>query len=338
MNSTNRKKILEVQGLKKYFFNNNKIHKAVDNVSFNLYEGQILGLIGESGSGKTTVGRTIAKLYDDYQGVIYVDNKLINNKKTTEQDRKHLKKNIQMIFQNPKNSMDEQKTIYSILKETLIGNEILTQKTKEIFKNWKQVKEIFGPEFLLKYRSLQNEGLNSINCLSNDFIDEWEKNKFRFEDQENSLPIDLFNNIYSFFEEKQDLQIQIIDNLHKDANQLLDFYKQKQTEYSSGNFSFGTFLLDKHESDMKKLLVLDKMSNQNYESMLIVNNLNKDIKNIQNEFISNKKDNVILFKNYIDEYKFENKNLNIELNSTNDEEFYKYCYKKQFLNKNLLNF
>ncbi|NES53494.1 ATP-binding cassette domain-containing protein, partial [Escherichia coli] len=54
--SDNKKVILEIQDLKKYFLNNGKVNKAVDGVSFKLHEGEIVGLIGESGSGKTTVG------------------------------------------------------------------------------------------------------------------------------------------------------------------------------------------------------------------------------------------------------------------------------------------
>lgn len=333
MDSTNKKKILEVQGLKKYFFNNNKINKAVDNVSFNLYEGQILGLIGESGSGKTTVGRSIAKLYDDFQGLLLVDGKLINNKKMSESDRKFLRENIQMIFQNPKNSLDEQKSIYSILKESLIANNILKIKTKEIFKNWKNIKEIFDADFLLKYRTLQKEGLNSINCLAQDFINEWETNQKRFETSDSLLPVDLFKNIYSYFEEKQDLQIQIIDNLHKDINQLLEFYEQKQIDYTNGSFPFGIFDFIELENERKKALILTKMSKENYESMQLIDNLNNEMKNIKKEFWDHQKENEILLKNYQEEFKSEIKNYEFEMNNTLDEELYKFDYKKAFLAK-----
>ncbi|WP_429977038.1 ATP-binding cassette domain-containing protein, partial [Mycoplasmopsis bovis] len=53
-NNDNKKVILEIQDLKKYFLNNGKVNNAVDGVSFKLHEGEIVGLIGESGSGKTT--------------------------------------------------------------------------------------------------------------------------------------------------------------------------------------------------------------------------------------------------------------------------------------------
>ncbi|MCU9939889.1 ATP-binding cassette domain-containing protein [Mycoplasmopsis felis] len=96
-----KKTILEINNLKKFFVNKNIINKAVDDVSFDLKEGEIVGLIGESGSGKTTIGRSLLRLYDDYNGFVRLDGKLISSKKISRKTNKFMRKNIQMIFQDP---------------------------------------------------------------------------------------------------------------------------------------------------------------------------------------------------------------------------------------------
>ena len=65
-NNEEKKVILSLDKIKKYFINQGIINKAVDDVSFDVHEGEIVGLIGESGSGKTTVGRSLLRLYEDY--------------------------------------------------------------------------------------------------------------------------------------------------------------------------------------------------------------------------------------------------------------------------------
>lgn len=77
----NSKKILEISNLKKYFLNKNSVNKAVDNVSFSVSEGEIVGLIGESGSGKTSVARTITRFYKNYNGFVTLDSKIISGNK-----------------------------------------------------------------------------------------------------------------------------------------------------------------------------------------------------------------------------------------------------------------
>ena len=99
-------KILEVKNLKKYFpLNPNFFGKpqtylrAVDNVSFSVEKGKTIGVVGESGCGKTTLGRTILKLYDADGGKIYFEGKDL-----TEIKRKNmnaLRVDIQLIFQDP---------------------------------------------------------------------------------------------------------------------------------------------------------------------------------------------------------------------------------------------
>ncbi len=91
------KHLLEVKGLKKYFkVGRNQILHAVDDVSFNIEQGKTLGLVGESGCGKTTVGRTIIRLYDADGGQV-----LFNGRDVHQLNRKEYKeftRSMQMIF------------------------------------------------------------------------------------------------------------------------------------------------------------------------------------------------------------------------------------------------
>ena len=95
MNEQNNTPLIEVKGLKEYFDINvgmfkTKPLKAVDDVSFAIKRGETLGLVGESGCGKTTVGRTLLHLYQPTAGEIYYDGKLLKTKEDIKEFRKKL--------------------------------------------------------------------------------------------------------------------------------------------------------------------------------------------------------------------------------------------------------
>ncbi len=112
--------IVEVKDLKEYFNINvglfkSKPLKAVDGVSFSIKKGETLGLVGESGCGKTTVGRTLLHLYKPTGGEIYYNGKEIK----TKQDIKEFRRKAAMVFQDPYSSLNPRMTVSDIIGEPL---------------------------------------------------------------------------------------------------------------------------------------------------------------------------------------------------------------------------
>lgn len=115
-----KKKLLEVRNLKQYFpIDKKSVVKAVDNMTFDIYEGETFGLVGESGSGKSTTGRTIIRLYDPTEGEIIFDGKNISDKKLSKDTKTFLNKNMQMIFQDPMACLNPRMTVMDIIAEGL---------------------------------------------------------------------------------------------------------------------------------------------------------------------------------------------------------------------------
>ena len=102
-------KLLEVRNLKKYFPSGTQVVKAVDDVSFDVYEGETLGLVGESGCGKSTTGRMTIRLLDSTSGSILYRGRDVAQLKGSELRDQRCK--MQIIFQDPFSSLDPRKTI-----------------------------------------------------------------------------------------------------------------------------------------------------------------------------------------------------------------------------------
>ena len=114
--------LVRVQALKMYFDVDKKMFsrhkrtlKAVDGVSFDIERGRTFGLVGESGCGKTTVGRTILHLYKPTAGEIYYDGKLIK----TKDDVRQFRTKASMVFQDPYSSLNPRMTVSDIVGEPL---------------------------------------------------------------------------------------------------------------------------------------------------------------------------------------------------------------------------
>ena len=125
MKSDNRKErdhILDVEHLSMHFTTKKRgktsVVKAVDDVSFYVERGETFGLVGESGCGKTTTGRTIIRLYDPTSGTVSFDGKEISGK-MDKSLRKYITDNIAMIFQDPIASLNPRMTVQEIIAEGL---------------------------------------------------------------------------------------------------------------------------------------------------------------------------------------------------------------------------
>ena len=141
--TTGQKKILEVKNLKQYFNVGTKNEvRAVDDVSFDIYEGETLGLVGESGCGKTTTGRAIIRLYNPTSGEIFFDGTEIH----TLHDRKEqlaFRKDMQMIFQDPYASLNPRMKVRDIVAEGLKIHGLATTE-KEVDDRIAQLLDLVG--------------------------------------------------------------------------------------------------------------------------------------------------------------------------------------------------
>ena len=115
-NSENRKKLIEVKHLKQYFGSKKNVVKAIDDISFEIFEGETLGLVGESGSGKSTTGRALLRLYKPTDGEILFEGKDIANLKKGK-ELLEFRKEAQMIFQDPYASLDGRMKVRDIIAE-----------------------------------------------------------------------------------------------------------------------------------------------------------------------------------------------------------------------------
>ena len=126
----NSEYLVEVKDLKQYFpikvgFTKKIPQKAVDGVSFSIKPGETLGLVGESGCGKTTVGRSLLRLYTPTSGEV-----LYNGEKVDANSIKHMRKEMQMVFQDPYSSLNPRMTVEDIIGEPLDVHKLYSNKAE----------------------------------------------------------------------------------------------------------------------------------------------------------------------------------------------------------------
>ena len=124
-----KKELLRVEGLKKYFNTPGGLLHAVDDVNFTLNVGETLGVVGESGCGKSTMGRTILRLHDHTDGKVFFEGN--NIFEYNKQQMKNLRKDMQIIFQDPFASLNPRATVKDAITEPLLVQGIYSRKDKE---------------------------------------------------------------------------------------------------------------------------------------------------------------------------------------------------------------
>lgn len=151
----NKEVLFSIEHLKKYFnVGHDAILKAVDDVSFEIYKGETLGMVGESGCGKTTCGRTTIGLYDKTDGKVLFKGKDVHA--MTGKEKFAFKKDVQMVFQDPYSSLNPRMTVADIIGE---GIDI-----HKLAKNKKERQEMI-------YKYLELVGLNKEHA--NRFVHEF---------------------------------------------------------------------------------------------------------------------------------------------------------------------
>lgn len=164
--------ILKVENLKKYFpVKNNSLFskekkyvKAVDDVSFEVYKGETLGIVGESGCGKSTTGKLIMHLISPTSGDV-----IFKGKKVSKSEIREMRKNIQMVFQDPYASLDPRQIVYKIIEEPMLvyGINEKEERKKRVSELLKQVglQEYHGLRYPHEFSGGQRQRINIARAL-----------------------------------------------------------------------------------------------------------------------------------------------------------------------------
>lgn len=136
-------RLLEVRNLKKYFKTKEGMLHAVDDVSFNINKGETLGLVGESGCGKSTTGRAILRIHEPTDGEVIYNNE--NILKYDKNKKKKMLRKMQIVFQDPYSSLNPRLSVFDLIADPLYVNKIYKTKS-ELSDRVKEVMDLVGLE------------------------------------------------------------------------------------------------------------------------------------------------------------------------------------------------
>lgn len=134
-------KLIEVKNLKKHFKTKNGLLHAVDDVSFDIFKGETLGLVGESGCGKSTTGRVLIRLLEATDGAVHFNGDDIL--KFSNKEMKDLRKDVQIVFQDPYSCLNPRWTVADIIAEPLRVNKVY-KNPNDLENRIKELMEIVG--------------------------------------------------------------------------------------------------------------------------------------------------------------------------------------------------
>jgi peptide/nickel transport system ATP-binding protein len=133
--------LLSVRNLKKHFnMGKNEILKAVDGISFDIYKGETFGLVGESGCGKSTAGRTMIGLYDRTDGEVVFNGKDVHS--LSEKEKFQFHKQMQMIFQDPYASLNPRSTVKEIISEPMEVHGLFPNKKERLERIYQLLEDV----------------------------------------------------------------------------------------------------------------------------------------------------------------------------------------------------
>jgi len=315
--------ILEVRNLNKIFVAGNRRIHAVNDVSFNLNAGETLGLIGESGSGKTTLGRTLIRLNNATSGQVLLNDTNISRKKISRRNELLLRKNIQMIFQDPYSSLNEQMNIASIVAEPIKILKLGTKYLNDFAKDYDSIIKFFKYTLISEGRKLRRK----TNIKNLQFIkDEYKKllnrlNTFTITSKEKWEEIEAL--IQMYFNIKISGNFTVTNNNLDLINNLFKLWKKVKNKYNKG-------IVD--EELEKELILLReeikeaKKFSKHIEEYYVVDKKLETIKKYYSELLEfikderlNEKTNIL---NIIESLNTERKNLAISARNSNTIEKY----------------
>ncbi|MCK5867626.1 MAG: ATP-binding cassette domain-containing protein, partial [Mycoplasmataceae bacterium] len=280
-NKMNEKKtLIQVNNLTKYYISSYGAVKAIDNVSFDLKEGEIVGLIGQSGSGKSTIANALMKMTKEVNGVVYVNGRPILGK-MSKKETKIYRQDIQMIFQDPHTSLNEKRNIFSTIAEPLLTNKIIKKDVKEFAKNEKDVQDMFELTFKMNYKKAEFKHVKNKYNIENSVIDEMKENmdsfdKTKFKDNDKAISELMF----AYYNPIEKGNATIVNSLAESKINLTNGYKKALDDYKERNIPSDEADLINTREELRRLSLEMTKAKGGYGLFLKKNNnaANKEIK------------------------------------------------------------
>lgn len=264
--------LLNVEHLNMFFKVRGSLFKAINDISFKVNEGDFFGIIGESGSGKSTTGKSIIKLYQPSGGKIEIDGHLISNKHLSRRTNKWLRKNVQMIFQDPMASLNPTKNILQIVSEPLVINRSMIKKTYDFFKKISWASKYFHYEFLIHQEKLNfnfkkqylidfTQKISNFNLSLQNILNNNAKNSYQIQ---HKIILDHYDDLSANVQN-------MVESFYKYVDQYKELINNDLIKYEAGQFNPLDYALDQA---IKKLHLVKKQLKYSIVALKKMNEIN----------------------------------------------------------------